>query len=101
MELRFAAADTIIFLDFPLWTCLWGIFRRWLMYAGRTRPDMTEGCTEKLDWDFILWVINFHLKKKNGINEKLHKYSEGKDIFILRNRKEVNKFIAGVEGEYK
>lgn len=97
MELRFQAADTIIFLDFPLRTCLWGIFKRRLMYAGRTRPDMTEGCDEKLNLEFILWVLTFPFKRRKGIIEKLHKHSQGKDIFILKSRKAVCKFIANVE----
>jgi len=43
MEIRFAAADTIVFLDFPRRICLWRVLRRQLMYRGRSRPDMTEG----------------------------------------------------------
>lgn len=97
MELRFCYADTIIFLDFPLWTCLWGIFRRRLMYAGRTRPDMTEGCDEKLDLEFILWVLTFPFKRKKGIIEKLHKHSQGKDVLVLKSRRAVHSFIANVE----
>ncbi|HYF81568.1 MAG TPA: DNA topology modulation protein [Clostridia bacterium] len=99
MELRFQAADTIIFLDFPLWTCLWGIFKRRLMYAGRTRPCMTEGCDEKLDLEFILWVLTFPFKRRKGIIEKLHKHSHGKDVFILKSRKAVCKFIVNIEVE--
>ena len=97
MELRFCAADTIIFLDFPLWACLLGILRRRLMYADRTRPDMAEGCDEKLDWEFFFWVITFPFKRRKGIIEKLHKCSQEKNVFILRNRRAVNSFIANVE----
>src|SRR5690242_14949354 len=36
MPVRFAAADTIIFLNLPPWTCLWGIARRrWRYHGGR------------------------------------------------------------------
>lgn len=97
MELRFQAADTIVFLDFPLWACLWGIFKRRLTYAGNSRPDMTEGCEEKIDWEFFLWVLTFPFKRKKGIIEKLHKHSQGKDVFIFKNRRAVHSFIANVE----
>jgi adenylate kinase family enzyme len=101
MKQRFCAADTIIFLDFPLWMCLWGIFRRRWMYAGRTRPDMTEGCKEKLDCEFILWVLTFPFKKRKGVIEKLCMYSQGKDVFILKGRRAVRGFIANVEAEIR
>ncbi|HVG44008.1 MAG TPA: hypothetical protein VM890_04735, partial [Longimicrobium sp.] len=42
MKIRLAAADTIVFLDFPRRICLWRVLRRQLQYRGRSRPDMTE-----------------------------------------------------------
>lgn len=39
MDMRFNAADTIIFLDYSLWACLWGVIKRRLMYAGKTRHN--------------------------------------------------------------
>ena len=35
---RVAAADLIIFLDFPLWRCLWGVTRRLLRHWGKAGP---------------------------------------------------------------
>lgn len=93
MEMRLKEADTIIFLDFPLWLCLWGVIKRKFMYEGKTRPDITEGCKEKLDWEFIKWILTFPLKKRKSIHEKIKKYSEGRNIFIFKNRKEVKEFI--------
>jgi len=52
MDVRFASADTIIFLDLPTLSCLHGAIRRFLLFRGRSRPDMAEGCPEKLDWQF-------------------------------------------------
>lgn len=54
---RMAEADRILLLDFPRRICLPRVVRRWRQYRGRTRPDMGEGCTEKLDWPFLRWVL--------------------------------------------
>lgn len=97
MEPRFTAADTIIFLDFPLWLCLWGIFKRRFMYADRTRPDMTEGCDEKIDWEFFIWVLSFPFKRRKEIYKKLQRYSQGRNVYVFKNRREVNGFIAKVQ----
>ena len=56
-ERRFAEADRILYLDFPVWICLPRVFKRWFTYRGQTRPDMGEGCPEKVDWAFLKWVL--------------------------------------------
>ena len=56
-ERRFAEADHILYLDFPRRVCLPRVLRRWLTYRGKTRPDMGEGCEEKVDREFLLWVL--------------------------------------------
>ena len=40
MKPRFREADTIIFLDLPTLSCLWGAIRRYLKYRNGTRPDL-------------------------------------------------------------
>ncbi len=101
MDLRFRAADTIIFLDLPLWTCLWGIARRRLMYEGRTRPDITEGCYEKLDWEFFIWVITFPFRRKKDIYRRLNSNSVGKNVFVLKSRRQIEKYIRKIKsGDY-
>lgn len=56
-ERRFAEADQILYLDFPRRVCLPRVLKRWLTYRGKTRPDMGEGCEEKVDREFLLWVL--------------------------------------------
>ncbi|WP_373058645.1 AAA family ATPase [Gemmatimonas sp.] len=48
LDQRFAACDTVRLLDLPRTWCLWRIVRRALRYGGRSRPDMTPGCPERL-----------------------------------------------------
>lgn len=56
-EMRFPVSDVILFLDFPRWLCLLRVLRRWSKNRGKTRPDMAPGCPEKLDWEFVRWVL--------------------------------------------
>ena len=56
-ERRFAEADHILYLDFPRWVCLPRVYKRLFTYRGKTRPDMGEGCDEKVDWAFLKWVL--------------------------------------------
>lgn len=59
MPMRVARADSIVWLDYPTSLCLARVFRRWWHYRGRARPDMTEGCPENLNLEFLLYVLNF------------------------------------------
>ena len=54
---RMEEADVIILLLFNRWRCLHRVTWRYLKFKNKTRPDMAEGCKEKLDWAFIKWVL--------------------------------------------
>lgn len=93
MLIRFERADTIIFLDTPLWLCLYRVIKRRIVYANKHRPDMTKGCKEKLDWEFIKWIINYNLHKKKKIKKTIISYSDSKIIFIIKNNKDKEKIL--------
>jgi adenylate kinase family enzyme len=45
---RLARADLLVWIDRPVGLRLWRVFTRALSGLGRTRPDMAEGCPERL-----------------------------------------------------
>lgn len=54
MPIRLTAADTVIFLDLPAITCLWGITQRRHRYHG-TQNDH-DGVYDRITWDFVKYV---------------------------------------------
>ena len=56
-ERRMEEADVIVVMLFNRWHCLWRVTKRYLKYKNTTRPDMGEGCKEKLDWEFVKWIL--------------------------------------------
>ena len=42
LEVRAAAADVVVFLDFPRALCLYRVFARWWRWRGHTRPDLAD-----------------------------------------------------------
>lgn len=97
MELRLAACDTVIYLDFPRMICLYRAVKRILTYYNRTRPDMGEGCRERLDFEFLHWVWTFRKRAKPEIEERLKRAGKDKKIFRLRSPQEVEKFLLNLE----
>lgn len=94
LELRLKYCDTAIFLDLPRTVCVYRALKRWIKYYGTNRPDMTEGCNEKIDLEFLGWIWNFPTIKKPKIEEKLRAFEKEKQIIRLRSQKEVEKFFA-------
>lgn len=97
MELRLAAADTIIFLDLPPQTCVWRVVRRWRQYRHGSRPDMAPGCPEKLDWMFLRWIWNYRRDRRSDILKRMNKYAEGRRLVHLQSAGQVQRFLEGLQ----
>lgn len=93
MDVRLAAADTVIFLDLPRLRCLWRIFKRRLKYHNRSRPDMTEDCPERLTGEFLRFVWTYPETRRPVILDKLRGL-EGKQVIRLQSVREVEIFLA-------
>lgn len=96
LDIRLNAADTIIFLDFHRTICVYRVFKRMIKYRNQTRPDMGEGCEEKLDLEFLKWLWDFPKKKRPGILKKLAQLPETKNLIILKSPKEVKRFLENI-----
>ena len=96
LEHRLAACDSVVFLDLPRAVCAWRIVKRALIYRQRGRPDMAEGCQERLDWEFLLWVWNYRKRSRPKVLSRLAGQSGDKQIFVLRTSAEVESFLAEV-----
>ena len=93
MEMRLQAADTIIFLDISRLICAWRVTKRFLIYRQKTRPDMAQGCNEKLDLEFLEWIWNFPKINKPPIEEKLRRFENKKTIIRLTSKREIEAFF--------
>src|SRR6266446_1846893 len=73
-EPRLNAADTIIFLDIPPWLCLHRIIQRHNTYRGQSRPDLPEGCTDKLTLHRMLKVLVFPFQDRRTLLQMLRSH---------------------------
>lgn len=94
---RLELADTVIFVNVNRFICFYQAWRRSRIYKGKTRPDMGEGCTEKFDFEFAKWIL-FAGRKNHKKKLELMAFlkEQGKDIYILKSRKAINKFLEGL-----
>jgi len=93
LQMRLEACDTVIFLDMSRVICLGRLLKRAVLYRGERRPDMAEGCREKLNFKFIRWVWEYPERTRPKIIELLEKNARNKQIICLRSRAEVKRFL--------
>ena len=63
------------------------------MYLKAARPDMAEGCEEKLDLEFVSWVWNHSKITRPRVLGAMRDNSERKQIIRLRSRSDVESFL--------
>ncbi len=92
--LRFAVSDTIVFLDFPQWLCLWRTLKRFVLNCGRSRLGMAKGCPERLNWTLLKWVWRYPLDNRAQVTSNIKEFGSGCKVIILRNSKEAKQFLS-------
>jgi len=97
LELRLQRCDTVVFLDLSRVLCMWRIVKRFFVYRGGTRPDVAEDCPESLNFEFFSWVWNYPRRSRPKVIKRLQEHAEGKQIFWLRTRSDVQRFLSQIE----
>ncbi|RSK28174.1 topology modulation protein [Bacillus sp. HMF5848] len=96
-SIRENEADTIIYLQLPLYICVYRVFARFLQHRGTSRPDMTSDCPEKLDWPFLSFILTTYHKRKLAMVSYLEEQAKTKHVIILKSRKEVHLFLNNIK----
>jgi adenylate kinase family enzyme len=96
LDLRLAAADTVVFLDLPRRVCLWRVMTRTVRTAGRSRPDMAAGCPERVDREylgFLRWVWTYPATRRPGVLRRLAALPPTTRVVRLRSQREVDAWL--------
>ena len=96
MPERMKRCDTIIYLDFSRFACLMGVLKRVITTYGKVRPDMGEGCPERIDLEFLKWVWNFNKNKRESYYKLLNE-AENVETIVLKNRRAVKLFLKSLK----
>lgn len=98
MELRLAASDTVIFLDYPRHVCIYRALKRCFTYYNRTRPDMGPGCNEKVDLEFLGWIWNFPARTSPEIEKRLSALNDSVRVIRHRSPSQTAQFLSELRG---
>ena len=96
-DLRLPRADVVIWLDTPPVVCMYRVLRRGL--SGQPRPDLPEGCKEKVDADylnFLMFTWRFETQSKPEIEAQQALVGPHVPQIRLRGRRQVSRFLASL-----
>lgn len=93
---RLEQADRIILLHFSRGICLYRAVKRYLRYRGKTRESMAAGCAEKMDWEFLWWILyKGRTKQRRGHDREIALRYRDKTA-ILKNPGQASRFMARI-----
>lgn len=85
-------ADAIVLLHTSCWIALSRVIRRTVLHLGQDRADRARGCTEKLDWDFVKYILRFDTDRKPLIIEAIETLRAKALVFNLSRPQELEDF---------
>jgi adenylate kinase family enzyme len=91
LERRLSRAHAVIFLDVPRLTCLRRVIVRSWRYRGRPGPGLPDGCPERLEWQFLLWVWNYGRRSRGRVMTLLG--TSGLPVVHLRSKREAERWL--------
>ena len=96
-ERRMEEADVIVVMLFNRLNCLWRVTKRYVTYKNKTRPDMGPGCKEKLDWEFVKWILRDGRSKtaKDRYSWVISRY--GDKVIVVKNQRQLNAVESHIE----
>jgi adenylate kinase family enzyme len=97
---RFARADTIVFMDFPRWRYIPRVIHRCFAYREGSRPDMADGCPERLDLAFLRWLWAYPTGSRLRTLEALATVRGATKVHTLRTPRDVDRFLAFVRAAH-
>ena len=95
---RLARAQMVIWIDLPFGLRLWRVIKRTLVWQGRPRPDLPEGCNEGFHTETLpFWQFMWRTRHtaRDRIALLIAAAPAEKTVVHLRSRAEVARFDSG------
>ncbi|KXS67405.1 ATP-binding cassette domain-containing protein [Listeria monocytogenes] len=91
LEKRLEHADLVIWIKIPLFLCVANIIKRRFIYMTNVRPDVTEGCDEKLNLSFLLYALKYNKRSGKQTKELLDNVYD-KELFVIDSYKKLKSY---------
>ncbi len=92
-HIRMPRADTIVWLDLPRRIAFPRVLKRIALGYGRVRADLSPGCPERLDWDFLRWAWTFRRAHEAKYRQALVEYASHANVYRFARSREADRFL--------
>ena len=97
LPIRLQAADTVIFLDLPGWTCLRGIVQRRLRHHGGQHKDI--GVYDRITWNFVRYILGYRRSMAPRVRQLIADHAAHAEVVMLRSRTAADSYLAVVTAQ--
>ncbi|MGO3732352.1 MAG: DNA topology modulation protein FlaR [Vagococcus sp.] len=94
---RLERSDVIVLMLFSRWASLFRVFKRYHKYKGNVRPDMSDGCKESLNGEFLWWVLYRGRTKSSQVHYKqiMNRYPD--KVIVIRTQSDLSECYKRIE----
>ena len=96
LDLRLPRADTVAWFDYPRHVGLRRVLWRIATTYGRVREDLSPGCPEKVDWEFLRYVWDFPGKERSQVVAMLAQHGAHLQPVLFRRDRDAARFLDGL-----
>lgn len=100
LALRLPRSHLVLWLRPSRLVSLKGVIWRWVRFRGRSRPEMAEGCPEKIDREFLTYIWNFEKTESLEIEENLAAFGPDVPVLVLKSRSEGRRLLARLGADH-
>ena len=100
IERRIELADTVLFLDYPIWRHYWGALKRQLAARNGQREELPDNCpeftfsyTKKLMK--VMWLV--HTEYTPWLRKLLKTKGESGNVVVLHNPEELKRWVREIK----
>jgi adenylate kinase family enzyme len=92
LPIRLQAADTVIFLDLPARTCLWGVAQRRVRHGGGQHDAI--GVYDRITWNFIRYILGYRRTMAPRVRTLIAGHAADAELVVLRSRRSTRRYLA-------
>ncbi|RAL98856.1 AAA family ATPase [Agrobacterium sp. MS2] len=92
-DMRLPRSHIVVWVRMPRWLCLWGAVSRAIKGYGKARPEMAEGCGERIDKEFLRYIWNFEQRTAPVLERNFDLYGPDVPVWQLKSRKQLRRLL--------
>lgn len=95
LDLRIPAAEAIIMVSRPRWSCLWGVVRRSLTYRNKPRPDAPSD--QPIDLAYLRYIWKYPVQTDALVRELIEKHGPQLPVITLDKRESIEALFSALQ----